>query len=78
MKIAPVGVFNVTVGLTSPNPYSLMPCASLETLTRLEEKLAADADYQKAARPFLAALPTPRLFAMLPRLSTRLADCVAA
>src|SRR3984893_5918464 len=31
-----------------------------------------------AASPFLAALPTPRLFAMLPILSTRLADCVAA
>jgi len=62
MKIAPVGVFNVTVGLTSPNPYILMPCASLETLTRLEEKLAADADYQKAARPFLAAAGTQPSF----------------
>src|SRR5579862_7132058 len=31
-----------------------------------------------AANPFLAALPTPRLLDMLPRLSTRLADCVAA
>jgi hypothetical protein len=55
MKIAPVGVFNVTIGLASPNPYILMPCASLETLAKLDEKLMADADYQKAARPFFAA-----------------------
>src|SRR6516162_5157346 len=31
-----------------------------------------------AASPFFAALPTARLFAMLPILSTRLADCVEA
>ena len=55
MKIAPVGVFNVTIGLASPNPYILMPCASLETLAKLDEKLMADADYQKAARPFFTA-----------------------
>jgi hypothetical protein len=55
LKIAPVGVFNVTIGLTSPNPYVLMPCASLETLARLDEHLLADADYQKAAKPFFTA-----------------------
>jgi hypothetical protein len=55
LKIAPVGAFNVTVGTTSPNPYILMPCASLETLATLDEKLLADAEYQKAARPFLVA-----------------------
>jgi hypothetical protein len=55
MKIAPVGVFNATIGMTSPNPYLLMPCASLETLAKLDEKLLADADYQKAAKPFVTA-----------------------
>ena len=55
MKIAPVGVFNITIGFTSPNPYILMPCASLETLAKLDEKLLADADYQKAAKPFFTA-----------------------
>src|SRR5215471_1983938 len=55
MKIAPVGVFNVTIGLTSPNPYMLMPCQSLETLANLDDRLMADADYQKAAKPFFAA-----------------------
>src|SRR5580765_5028840 len=53
MKIAPVGVFNATIGLTSPNPYLLLPCGSLDTLAKLDEKLAADADYQKAAKPFV-------------------------
>ena len=43
MKIAPVGVFNVTIGLASPNPYLLMPCQSLETLAKLDERLIADA-----------------------------------
>ncbi len=55
LKIAPVGVFNVTVGLASPNPYILMPCASLDTLATLDDRLMADADYQKAAHPFFAA-----------------------
>ena len=55
LKIAPVGVFNVTVGLASPNPYILMPCASLDTLATLDDRLMADADYQKAAKPFFAA-----------------------
>ena len=62
MKIAPVGVFNVTIGLASPNPYILMPCASLETLAKLDERLLADADYQKAARPFFTAAATQPSF----------------
>jgi hypothetical protein len=62
IKIAPVGVFNVTIGLAGPNPYILMPCASLETLAKLDEKLMADADYQKAARPFLTAAATQPSF----------------
>jgi hypothetical protein len=55
MKIAPVGVFNVTIGLASPNPYILMPCQSLETLAKVDARLMADADYQNAARPFFTA-----------------------
>jgi len=55
MKIAPVGVFNVTIGITGPNPYILMPCASLDTLAKVDELLLADADYQKTAKPFFAA-----------------------
>jgi len=62
MKIAPVGVFNVTIGLTSPNPYILMPCTSLETLAMVDENLAADADYQKAAKPFFTAAGTQPSF----------------
>jgi len=62
LKIGPVGVFNVTIGLTSPNPYLLMPCASLDTLARVDELLLADADYQKAAKPFFAAAATTPSF----------------
>ena len=55
LQISPVGVFNVSIGVTTPALYVLMPCLSLETLVKLDEKLAADADYQKAATPFLTA-----------------------
>lgn len=62
LKIAPVGVFNVTIGLTSPNPILLLPCASLETLARLDERLMADAAYQNAAKPFFTAAATQPSF----------------
>jgi hypothetical protein len=55
LKIGPVGVLNVTVGMTSPNPYVIMPCQSLETLVKLDENLLADAEYQTAAKPFFTA-----------------------
>jgi hypothetical protein len=55
MRIAPVGVLNVTIGVTSPNPYVLMPCQSLESLAKLDENLLADAEYQTAAKPFFTA-----------------------
>jgi hypothetical protein len=55
MKIGPVGVLNVTIGMTSPNPYVLMPSLSLEALARLDENLLSDAEYQSAAKPFYAA-----------------------
>jgi len=62
LNIAPVGVFNVTIGLTSPNPILLLPCASLETLARLDERLMADAAYQAAAKPFFTAAATQPSF----------------
>ena len=55
MKIAPVGLFNVTIGPASPNPYLLMPSPSLATLANVDDSLMADADYQRTAKPFLAA-----------------------
>jgi hypothetical protein len=62
LKIAPVGAFNVTIGLTSPNPILLLPCASLETLAGLDERLMADAGYQNAAKPFFTAAATQPSF----------------
>lgn len=55
IKIAPVGIFNVTIGLASPNPYVLMPSPSLETLANVDEHLLADAEYRMAANSFFAA-----------------------
>jgi len=62
VKIAPVGVFNVTIGLTGPNPILLLPCASLETLARLDENLMADSAYQNGAKPFFTAAATQPSF----------------
>ncbi|HUE65283.1 MAG TPA: NIPSNAP family protein [Rhizomicrobium sp.] len=62
MQISPVGVFNASIGLTTPAPYLLMPCLSLETLAKVDENLMADTDYQKAARPFLTASAAQRSF----------------
>jgi hypothetical protein len=50
-----VGVFNLTVGPESPTMYVLLPHKSLETLAVLADRLAADAEYQKAGAEFIKA-----------------------
>jgi hypothetical protein len=55
LGIAPVGVFNLTVGPGTPAMYVLLPSASLEALVNLEAHLAADAQYMSAGTPFLSA-----------------------
>ena len=55
LGITPVGVFDLTIGHTTPSIYVLMPSASLETLVTAETRLAQDPDYLKAGAPFLNA-----------------------
>ena len=55
LKIAPVGIFNVTIGPETPAFYVLMPSLSAETLALVETRLAQDAEYMKAGAPFLNA-----------------------
>jgi len=55
LGVKPVGVFNTSIGSEGPSCYILMPAAKSETLVTAEAHLADDADYQKAAAPFLNA-----------------------
>jgi hypothetical protein len=51
----PVGVFTVLSGSNSLDLFVLVPHASLESFLAAPARLAADAEYQKAAAPYLAA-----------------------
>ena len=52
--IAPVGAFNVSIGPQGSSAYLLLP-GSAEALVNVPVRLAADAEYQKAAASFLNA-----------------------
>ncbi|SEG68764.1 NIPSNAP protein [Bryocella elongata] len=58
LKIGPVGAFKLDIGPETPTYYVLLPSSSAETLVMLDEQLAKDAEYLKAAAPFLAAPAT--------------------
>ena len=49
----PIGVFSVMIGPNSPSFYVLLVHKNLDAFASLPERLAADAEYQKAAAPFL-------------------------
>jgi hypothetical protein len=49
----PVGVFNVVYGANALNLYVLIPYPTLDAFLTAPEKLAADAEYQKAAAEYL-------------------------
>ena len=53
--IEPVGVFNVMYGPNRPTIYVLLPHKSLESFATTDERLAADARYQRAGASFLDA-----------------------
>lgn len=55
LGIKPVGLFNTSIGAQGPSIYVLMPAAKSETLVTVEAHLLDDAEYQKAAGPFLNA-----------------------
>ena len=51
----PVGVFNETIGPEMPVMYVLIPSLSVEKLVTVDDLLKKDAEYVKAAAPFLNA-----------------------
>jgi hypothetical protein len=55
MGIQPIGVFTEQEDSATNKIYVLVPCDSLEIFAAIPAKLAADADYQKAAADFLSA-----------------------
>jgi NIPSNAP len=56
--IGPVGAWNVALGADSPTLHLLVPHKDAESLLSLDARLAADAEYAKAAASFLALAPT--------------------
>jgi NIPSNAP len=51
--VGPIGVFGVMIGEGSPTVHVLLVHKSLEAFASLPERLAADAEYQAAAAPYL-------------------------
>lgn len=49
----PVGVFEALIGPTAPSTYVLVPHTSAETLLTLDARLEADAEFMRAAEPYL-------------------------
>ena len=60
--VGPIGVFNVMLGPDSPSLYVLIPYKSLEEFAGLDERLSADADYQKAGADFINAPATAPVY----------------
>lgn len=56
--IPKVGVFGVVVGPDNPTMYVLIPHASMEAFAAAQERVQADAVYQKAGAEFLNVAPT--------------------
>jgi NIPSNAP protein len=56
--ISPVGVFSVATGPDSPTMYVLLPHKSAEAFAGANERVRADADYQKAGADFINAPAT--------------------
>ena len=51
----PVGAFRVDIGPETPTLYVLIPAGNAGEAATIEIELAADAEYMKAAEPFLSA-----------------------
>jgi hypothetical protein len=53
-----IGVFNLSVGPESPTMYVLLAHKSMDSVATLADRLAGDADYQKAGAEFINAPAT--------------------
>jgi hypothetical protein len=58
LGIKPVGVFNTTLGPSSPTLYVLEPHSSPESAVTIHDRVAADPEYLKAGAAFINAPPT--------------------
>ena len=58
----PIGVFSVMIGPDSPALYVLLVHKSLDAFASLPERVAADAEYEKAAAPYTNAEATAPAF----------------
>lgn len=70
----PVGVFSVMIGAESPGFYVVIPHKSLDGAAAMPERLAADAEFQKAGAPFLDAAATAPAFVRIESSLTRAFD----
>jgi NIPSNAP len=60
--VGPIGVFSVMIGAANPTFHVLLVHKSLDAVAALPERLAADAEYQAAAAPYLNAEATSPAF----------------
>ena len=58
----PVGVFEVVAGVPSPSVFVLTPSASLERMASIERSLEADAEFMRAAEPYINAPATDPVY----------------
>jgi NIPSNAP len=60
--VGPIGVFNVMIGADSPTFHVLLVHKSIDSIASLGEKLAADAEFEKTAAPYVNAEATSPAF----------------
>lgn len=70
----PVGVFSVMIGAESPGFYVVIPHRTLDAAATMQERLAADVEFQKAGAPFLDAAATAPAFVRIESSLTRAFD----
>jgi NIPSNAP len=59
---SPIGVFEVLFGLPSPGVFVLTPSSSLDAMQAIEAGLQKDAEFMKAADPYLTAPATDPVY----------------
>jgi hypothetical protein len=58
----PIGVFEVVAGVPSPSVFVLTPSASLDKMAAIEGGLEGDADFMRAAEPYINAPATDPVY----------------
>jgi hypothetical protein len=58
----PIGVFEVVAGVPAPSVFVLTPSSSLDQLAAVEQGLERDAEFMRAADPYISALATDPVY----------------